>query len=69
MGWGMGWWWIIGLFFIIAVIWFISRMINQNPNQNKPILPSKSALEIMKERYARGEIDKAEYEEIKRNLQ
>lgn len=67
MGWGMGYGWIIGLFILIAVIWFVSRMIN--PNQNTPVLPNKSALEILKERYARGEINKEEYEEIKKNMQ
>ena len=36
-------------------------------NQTTP--PAKTPLEILKERYARGEIDKEEYEERKRMLE
>jgi putative membrane protein len=57
---------IIGLIFIVAVIWIIIRMTNQNVNQRSR--DNKSALDILKERYARGEIDKKEFEEKKRIL-
>ncbi len=29
-GWGMGWWWIIGLIIVIAVIWIFVKSMNQN---------------------------------------
>jgi putative membrane protein len=66
-GWGMGWWWIIGLIIVIAVVWMVVKGMNQsNSPGNQP--EKKSALDILKERYAKGEIDKQEYEEPKKDL-
>lgn len=48
---------------VIALIFFFviySRQSNQRRN--------KSALDILNERYARGEIDEEEYEKKKKNL-
>lgn len=65
-GWGMGWGWIIALLILVALIWFIFRMVNQqNRSQDRS---SQTPLDILKERYAKGEIDKDEYEERKNNL-
>ncbi len=65
-GWGMGWGWIIALLILAALIWFIFRMVNQqNRSQDRS---SQTPLDILKERYAKGEIDKDEYEERKNNL-
>lgn len=67
MDWGMGWWWIIGIIVIIVVIWMVVKTMSRTKDTNN--LPgSKSALEILKERYARGEIDKHEFEERKKVL-
>ena len=66
MGMGMGWGWIIGLIFIVAIIWLIVKYVNQNDRTNQSA--NKSHLDILKERYARGEIDKSEYDEIKRSF-
>lgn len=66
MGWGMGFGWLIGIVVLVVVIWFISRIVNSN--QERPLLPTKSALDILNERYARGEISKQEYEEKKKDI-
>ncbi len=66
-GWGMGWGWIIGIFIIVAIIWFFVKSANQS---STPIQPgSKSALDILKERYAKGEIDKEEFTQRKKDLE
>jgi putative membrane protein len=63
-GWGMGWGWITGLAVLVLIVWLIVKITSQNGSQRQ--LGSKSALDILKERYARGEISKEEFKE-KRN--
>lgn len=65
-GWGMGWWWIIGLIILIAVIWIVVKAMNRQSTTSQE--SKKTALDILKERYAKGEIDKTEYEERKKDL-
>lgn len=63
IGWGGGII-IMGLF-----IWFIITWINRTGNT--PINqypPKETPLEILKKRYARGEITKEEFEEMSKNL-
>ncbi|OGA95660.1 MAG: hypothetical protein A3E79_06560 [Burkholderiales bacterium RIFCSPHIGHO2_12_FULL_61_11] len=72
-GWGPGWglfgvmhilWWILILLGVIALFrWVFGRGPRglRRPEEDR-------ALAILRERYARGEIDKAEFEERKRDL-
>ena len=66
MDFGMGFGWIIGLLVLAAIILLIVRA--TNPNTPKESGNDKSALDILKERYARGEIDKTEFEKKKEDL-
>ena len=66
-GHSMGWWWLIGLVFMVIIVWVVLKVLNQNKNSNTRV-DNKSALDILKERYARGEIDKQEFEERKKDL-
>lgn len=62
-GWGMGFPMMI-LFWgavIIFIIWAIQGSRNSNKNE-------KSALDILKERYAKGEITKEEFEQKKKDI-
>ncbi|MGE3760514.1 MAG: SHOCT domain-containing protein [Pseudobdellovibrionaceae bacterium] len=60
MGGWMFLWWIVIVIIIVASISFFVRQ--GNPNREK------SALDILKERYARGEISKEDFEERKRTI-
>lgn len=68
--WGMGW--MGGLFMlifwvliIIGVVWLVKYLASSRScYSNHPDTP----LEILKKRYAKGEIDKKEFEEKKKDL-
>ena len=62
--WGMGFGWIIGILFLVAVIWLVFY----NMNRGRMPHANNSALDILKERYARGEISKSEFEEKKKDI-
>ena len=73
MGWGGGMWigsifWLLLLGVIIwAVISFVNNSRNRDQNSNFP--GQESALDILKKRYAKGEITREEFEQMKRDLQ
>lgn len=75
MGWGygMGWLWtIITIVFWVALIIgiiFLIRWLAASTKQRGEGKSEDSALEILKKRYARGEISKEEYEERRRDLE
>ena len=66
-GWWMPWGWVIGLVMLIAIIWLITRTLSQNQGIS-PSSPHRSPMDILKERYAKGEINKKEFEEKKKDL-
>lgn len=70
-GWGgHGFGWILMLLFWVLVIVGIAaliRGISSRPGVGSAAVP-ESPLEILKRRYAKGEIDKAEFEEKKNAL-
>ena len=79
MGWHGGWGMVFGPFFmiiwlavVIAVVVLLVRWLGgpwhagQSPYSSPP--PARTPMDILKERFARGEIDKDEYEERRRIL-
>jgi len=63
----MGWGWIIGLVVLVLVVLLIVRSVGPT-NADKSTEEGESALDVLKKRYARGEIDKEEFEEKKKDL-
>jgi len=71
--WGMGW---FGMIFMIAfwvliivgLVFLIKWLIQTTGSGKTGGRMGSSAIEILKERYARGEIDKAEFEAKKKDL-
>jgi putative membrane protein len=67
---GMGWWMIFGVVITILfwggliafAIWGVRRLMRHNS------FDRRDPLDIAKERYARGEITKQQYEQIKKDL-
>lgn len=65
----MGGMWFFSLLFwilIIAGAVFIVRWLTERNNDSSS--PTESALEVLKKRYARGEIDKDTFEQMKRDI-
>ena len=54
-------WWIL---LIVGIVALVKWVMNQSSERRE----GKSPLEILKERYAKGEIDKKDFEEKKKDL-
>ena len=72
-GWGMGWfggifmivfWILILVGLVFAIRWLVQATGKKGDSGPR----GSRAMEILKERYARGEIDKAQFEAMKRDL-
>ena len=66
---GMGWWMVFGsLWFVLfwgLIIWAIVRITDRGTRVEAP---AESALEILRRRYARGEIDRAQFDQMSHDL-
>lgn len=67
--WGMGFGWFFMVAFWILVVLGIIYLIKVIAGDAKKGEREETALDILKKRYARGEINKEEFEEKKKNLQ
>ena len=72
-GWGMGWGWIgmllFWIFLILAIVWLFRALdLGRDSAQDRHATRDR-ALETLRERFARGEIDREEFQSRKRELE
>ena len=64
---GGGYMWIFWILLVVGILFIISNMSQKNSNQSN--IENDSPLEILKKRYARGEIEEEEFEQRRRKLE
>ena len=70
-GHAMGWmwiWWVLAVVLIVAVVWGFARSQDRFRPRDRDRPERESPEEILKRRYASGEIDRDEYEARRRDL-
>ncbi|OGA72168.1 MAG: electron transporter RnfE [Betaproteobacteria bacterium RIFCSPLOWO2_12_FULL_65_14] len=68
-GWGMGFGWIFMILFWALVILGILALARWLFSPGGSGGSGRTPLDILKERYARGEIDREQYEQMRRDLE
>ena len=68
MGFGMGFGMIFMILFLGALIWLVVTLVNQSQSHTNQNRIDEDAMEILKRRYAKGEISKKQYEEMRKEL-
>jgi len=64
---GMWFGWIFWLLILVVVIWAVMQFTNRNKNSNQ--ISKQSPLDILKNRYAKGEISKEEFDRMRKDLE
>jgi putative membrane protein len=60
--------WLIGLAFLAGYIWMFIKVLRFNRLMKRGAIESKPALDIVNERYAKGEIDQKEYAKLSSDI-
>jgi putative membrane protein len=75
-GYGFGWGWpmmafgsILWIALLVVLVWAVIRWLERKMPTTRTPVPGPSALEILQQRYARGEIDTETFEQMRERLQ
>jgi putative membrane protein len=63
----MAFWWLLVIAVLVGGVWVLVRAINDRGQP--PTRGSRTALQILEERFARGDIEREEFEERRRALE
>jgi len=61
--------WLGLLLLVVLVVWAVSTLSMGRGGNQSPPAAQETPLDILQKRYARGEIDREEYEQRRRDLQ
>ena len=68
--WGTIWFsWIFRIAVIVLIVWLVVRTLNRNHQSNNNQQVKETPIDILKHRYAKGEITKEEFDRIKKDLE
>ena len=68
-GWGFGMGPGMWIFWIVLIVIVVALVKMAGPGSGSPDTPDKTPMEILKARYARGEIDEEEFNRRRRELE
>ena len=68
---GVGWWMVFGGLWMVVfggglvtlIVWVITKLVRRDDS-----VPKRDPLDVVKERYAKGEISREEFEQLKKDL-
>jgi putative membrane protein len=61
--------WIFWIVLFVVIIWGVVKFANNNSNRGVGTNSPQSPLDVLKNRYAKGEITKAEFDSMKKDLE
>ncbi len=68
--WGGGFMWILFFVVIVVVVYFVLQSVKPTSRDSSlRETPGETSIDILKRRYARGEISKEEFEQMKKDLE
>ena len=61
--------WMFKMLLVVLVIWLVVHSFSRNQHKYNIQLPPESAQDILKKRYAKGEISKEQFEQMRKDLE